>query len=75
MILKLRYETKGAHIHVEVFVGPHDEALGLAGTLTLRPAEWEVFRAIIDAGEVEVENVIVRYGLRFVEGKGVADGK
>jgi hypothetical protein len=40
MLIKTRAEQLGAHVHVQVFVGKHEGALGLAGTLVMRPEEW-----------------------------------
>jgi hypothetical protein len=40
MLIKTRAEQLGAHVHVQVFVGKHEGALGRAGTLVMRPEEW-----------------------------------
>lgn len=43
-MIRLRFVKKGGHIHIRVFAGPHEWALGKCGDLVMRPEEWDEFR-------------------------------
>lgn len=45
MKLKFVPETRGSHVHVRVFMGKSSASLALAGTLVLRPEEFEELQA------------------------------
>ena len=45
MKLKFVPETRGSHVHVRVFMGKTSESVALAGTLVLRPEEYEELQA------------------------------
>jgi len=40
----INWERRGAHVHMRIYVGPHNEARGFAGELCMRTAEFEEFR-------------------------------
>lgn len=44
MIFRIYHETLGGHVHMRVFAGKHDGALGKCGDLTMRSEEFEEFR-------------------------------
>lgn len=50
MILRARTETCGNHVHVRLFAGKHEGALGICGTVLMRPEEWAAFRDVLAAG-------------------------
>lgn len=50
MVIKLRSEKKGEHVYESVFIGPDEDYLALAGTLTMRVEEWWRFGRVLGAG-------------------------
>lgn len=46
MIFRIYHETAGGHVHMRVFAGPREGALGKCGDLCMRVDEFEVFRLI-----------------------------
>ena len=50
MIIKLRSERRGAHVHERVFVGPDSDHLALAGVLIFNVGEWQAFGAALGLG-------------------------
>jgi hypothetical protein len=42
LTVRLKPEARGAHVHVDVFVGPGGEHLALSGRLVFTEAEWKV---------------------------------
>jgi hypothetical protein len=50
VMIKMRVRLEGAHVRVQVFVGPRQNALALTGRLMMRPTEWRVLRALAAAG-------------------------
>lgn len=50
MIIKLKSELLGNHIHERVFVGPDEDHLALAGMLTFHVGEWQLFGAALLLG-------------------------
>ncbi len=50
MIIKMRSMRLGEHVHEQVFVGPDEEHLALAGTLILRMGEWQSLGAALLLG-------------------------
>lgn len=44
MIFRIYHETLGGHVHMRVFAGKSEGALGKCGDLTMRVEEFEVFR-------------------------------
>jgi hypothetical protein len=44
MIFRIYHETLGGHVHMRVFAGKAEGALGKCGDLTMRVDEFEVFR-------------------------------
>ena len=63
MKIKLVSERVGEHVRERVFVGEHEGALALAGTLMFRVGEWQAFGAALRLGagqmkgQLEVELV------------------
>lgn len=45
MVFKLRTELLGAHVHIDVFVGPDADHLAKTGTLVMRPDEAKSFES------------------------------
>jgi hypothetical protein len=43
MIFRIYHETRGAHVHMRLFAGPHDGALGKCGDLCMRENEFVEF--------------------------------
>lgn len=50
MIIRLRDERRGNHVHTRVFVGPDHEHLALAGQLCLDIGQWQLFGAALMLG-------------------------
>lgn len=50
MIIKLRSELRGNHVHERVFVGPDADHLALAGKLVFHVGEWQSFGAVLLLG-------------------------
>ena len=50
MIIKLRDERRGEHIHTRVFIGEDKDHLALSGTLVFRVGEWQLFGAALLLG-------------------------
>ena len=50
MIIKLRSERRGAHVHERVFVGPDTDHLALAGVLIFDLGQWQAFGAALGLG-------------------------
>ncbi len=50
MLLKLRCELKGTHVHCQMFMGPQEGNLGHCGSLIFRPEEYAHFTAILMLG-------------------------
>lgn len=46
MIFRLYHETQGGHVHLRLFAGPHEGALGKCGDLVMRIEE---FASLVDA--------------------------
>lgn len=42
MILRLKAEPRGGHVHVDVFVGPDADNLAMSGRLVFSVDEWIV---------------------------------
>jgi hypothetical protein len=50
VMIKMRVRLEGAHVRVQVFAGPRQNALALTGALVMWPTEWRVLRALVAAG-------------------------
>jgi hypothetical protein len=50
MIVKLKSERRGIHVHECVFVGPDEEHLALAGVLVFDIGQWQEFGAALLLG-------------------------
>ena len=44
MIFRIWHETLGGHVHMRLFAGKHEGALGKCGDLTMTVEEFDIFR-------------------------------
>lgn len=44
MVLKLKFGTLGAHVHVAQFIGPDVDHLARIGEVSMREDEWAAYR-------------------------------
>ena len=58
MIIKLRSERRGAHVHERVFVGPDTDHLALAGVLIFDVGEWQAFGAALGLGALQMRGQV-----------------
>jgi len=58
MIIKLRSERRGAHVHERVFVGPDSDHLALAGVLIFNVGEWQAFGAALGLGASQMHGQV-----------------
>jgi len=58
MIIKLRSERRGAHVHERVFVGPDTAHLALAGVLIFGIGEWQAFGAALELGASQMHGQV-----------------
>lgn len=49
-VIKVRYELRGAHVHVDVFMGERRGELALTGRLVMTAPEWQAFEAALALG-------------------------
>jgi hypothetical protein len=70
MVIKLRSERKGGHVHERVFVGPDEGHLALAGTLVLDVGQWQELGAalLLGAGRMHGRVKVLLEGDRQVVG-------
>ncbi len=62
MIVKLKSERRGNHVHERVFVGPDPDHLALAGTLVFGVGQWQAFGAALGLGATQMHgNLVVLY--------------
>jgi hypothetical protein len=62
MIIKLRDERRGPHIHTRVFIGEDEDHLKLTGTLIMDVGEWQLFGAALLMGAQQTKgNLIVQH--------------
>jgi len=75
MIVKLRSRRLGEHVHEQVFVGEQEGALGLAGELTFRVGEWQLFGAALVLGAEQTSGhlLVLFEGSDGVVGEAVRD--
>lgn len=50
MIIKLRSEKLGEHIHDTIFMGEQEGSLASVGKLIMRMGEWQIFGAALLLG-------------------------
>ncbi len=62
MILKLRIEQRGGHVHADVFAGVDGDHLALSGRLVFTREEWSLLYC--EAVELEVESPDARENFR-----------
>jgi len=55
--IKLRYEQRGAHMHVDVFMGPKDRTLALSGHLVMDLDQLRLLAIALEYGAVNSEDV------------------
>ena len=53
MIFRIYHETLGGHVHMRVFAGKRDGALGKCGDLCMRTEEFEDFRTLTRHAQIE----------------------
>ena len=53
MIFRIYYEAAGGHVHMRVFAGKRDGALGKCGDLCMRIEEFDDFRALTQHSQIE----------------------
>ncbi len=58
MLLRLKAERLGDHIHGRVFVGADCDHLALAGKLTFRIGEWQLFGAALLLGAKQMQGYL-----------------
>lgn len=66
MIIRYRYRTIGGHVQVRQFVGENTGSLALAGTLQLRPEEWDRWRRWLEHADEEVALTHTHVNVRVV---------
>ena len=52
MITKLKYEVQEKQIHVRLFMGPETNQLIMCGSLMFQPAQFELFRRLLQDGSL-----------------------
>jgi hypothetical protein len=52
--MKLRYELRGHHVHVDLFGGTRPEELALCGRLVMTVPEWHAFEGALALGAPRV---------------------
>jgi len=63
MILKIRDRLLGAHVHVDVFIGPDADHLAKSGELVFTVREWCAFGALLAYGAAHIgEDVGLIFG-------------
>jgi hypothetical protein len=50
MIIKIKHELAGGHVHMGMWMGTTEGALGKCGTLVMRDIEFIVFQHLLDRG-------------------------
>jgi hypothetical protein len=60
MIILLRSELRGAHVHADIFVGPRLGELALAGKVVMRPEEYALYECALMRGTIETRLDVVR---------------
>lgn len=53
MIIKLKAERRGEHVHERVFVGADEGHLALAGVLVMDVGQWQIFGAALALGAAQ----------------------
>lgn len=54
-MFRIRYELRGGHVHMRVFAGTSEAALGKCGDLVMREEEFDNFRERADFVEFKPE--------------------
>jgi len=57
--LKSAYADNGRQIDERIFVGPDEEHLQLAGTVTLNPDEWQEFGTALAIGAAQLGGRVI----------------
>jgi len=55
--IKFRWRARGAHVHLDVFVGPRGHTLAKAGTLVLYPPEMRALAKTLEDGAIATPDV------------------
>ena len=59
MIIKLRSERKGDHVHERVFMGVDNDHLKLTGALIMDVGEWQVFGVALMLGAEQMKDGLI----------------
>jgi hypothetical protein len=62
MIVKLRDELKGKHVHSRIFMGVDEDHLQLCGTLVMDIGAWQIFGAALLLGADHMARVRMEQG-------------
>jgi len=54
MILKIRDELRGGHVHVDFFIGPDADHLAKSGTLVFNVREWHLVGLMLAYGAAHI---------------------
>jgi hypothetical protein len=55
--IKFRYEQRGGHVHVDVFMGPTGGTLALSGRLVMDPEQLKLLASVLEYGAVNTDDV------------------
>lgn len=53
MIFRIYHETLGGHVHMRLFAGKRNGALGKCGDLTMRVEEFTAFQSLMQYSQIE----------------------
>jgi len=59
MIIKLRDERQGNHIHTRVFMGEDEDHFKLTGRLVMDVGEWQLFGAALLLGAEQTKGHLI----------------
>ncbi len=71
MIIRMRDERRGDHIHTRVFMGKDEDHLKLTGTLVMDVGEWQLFGAALLIGADQTKGHLV---IHYPDNKKIVEG-
>ena len=74
MVIKLRSEKRGEHIHETVFMGVDRDHLQNAGVIVMRIGEWQMFGALLLMGAEQVKKTRQSQGVDYLDVEVLQDG-
>jgi hypothetical protein len=74
VVIKLRAEKLGEHIHETVFMGVDKDHLQNAGKIVMNIGEWQMFGALLLMGAEQVKRHRQAQGLSYVDVEVLTDG-